>query len=244
MQDASRYRLSPRADGPLKIWRQPEPRRQYVIGADSSGGGPEGDWAVAIVLDAESCAVVAKWREHRAAIPWGRCLARLGWHFNTGLLAPESFPSAHGLSSCHAAVGVGYPRLFRHRMYNRASRDSTDDLGWHTNSVTKPQMIDRVKLALDDGCEIPDLELLEELKGQRYDRVKPGMTRQGAPKMVAEKHDDQVMAYAVALMVRDTAWVAGQLRTEKAPPQNETERFWARREAAEAMRNRWRRRRA
>lgn len=204
----------------------PEAGRQYVVGVDSSGGGPEGDWAAAVVLDAESCGVVAVWRDHVAAIPWGRACARLGWYYLTGLLAFETFPSAHGLSACHAAIGKGYPRIFRHRLYTRAARDSTDDLGWHTNSITKPQMIDRLKLALDDGCDIPSIDLIDELKGQRFDRLKTGMARTGAPKMVAEEHDDLVMAYAVALMVRDNAWVAGQLRVEKPGPKTESERYW------------------
>lgn len=227
MQDRTRYRLSPTPDGPLKVWQQPEQGRQYVIGVDSSGGGPDGDWAAAVVLDAETCAVVALWREHRDSIHWGRMCARLGWYFNSALLAFETHPSAHGLSACHAAIGLGYPRIYRHRLYTRAQRDTTEDLGWHTNSVTKPQMIDRVKLALDDGCAIPSLDLIEELKGQRFDRPKTGTVRIGAPKMVAEKHDDLVMSYAIALSVRDLAWVAGQLRTEKPGPRTEAERFWA-----------------
>ena len=242
MQEVSRYRLSPSADGGLKVWHPPAPGRQYVVGVDSSGGGPDGDWAAAVVLDAETCGVAAIWREHRAAIPWGRSCARLGWYYLSGLLAFETFPSAHGLSACHAAIGVGYPRIFRHRLYTRAAHDTTEDLGWKTNSITKPQMIDRVKLALDDGCDIPSLELIEELRGQRFDRVKAGMTRNGAPKMVAEKHDDLVMAYAVALMVRDCAWIAGQLRVEKPGPRTDSERFWAGQRVQEGHRRRLMRR--
>jgi hypothetical protein len=244
VQVAERYRLSPSPSGALKVFAMPETGRQYVIGSDASGGGPDGDFAAAIVLDAETCTPVARWKDHIPAIPWGRCCARLGWFFNGALLAFETFPSAHGLSAAHAAAGVGYPRLFRHRMYNRATRDSTDDLGWHTNSVTKPQMIDRIKLALDDGCDIPDIELIDELRAQRWDKQKNGAARVGAPKMVADGHDDLTIAFGVALMARDTAWVAGQLRVEKGPPQNETERFWAAREQMESRKRSWRMRRA
>lgn len=243
MQEPSRYRRSPAAQGGLKLWKEPEPGRQYVIGADSSGGGPDGDFAAAVVLDAETCGLVAIWHDHVAAIPWGKCCARLGWLYNNGLLAFETFPSAHGLSAAHAALQAGYQNLFRHRMFNRATRDSTDDLGWHTNSVTKPQLVDRIKLALDDSCDIPSAELVDELKSQRWDKPKTGVARVGAPKMVSDEHDDLTMAYGVALMVRDCAWVAGHLRVEKPPPQTEAERFWAAREVMEGRRQAWRRRR-
>ena len=240
MTDLERYRLSRSDAGPFKLWVQPVAGRQYVAGIDSSGGGPDGDYAAAVVLDAETCGVVATWHEHKAPIPWGRACARLGWFWNEALLAFETFPSAHGLSACHAAIGYGYRRVYRSQLHNRAARDSTDDIGWHTNSVTKPQMIDRVRLALDDGCEIPSADLIDELKGQRFEKPKSGLSRLGAPKMVAEDHDDLFIAFAIALMVRDSAWVAGQLRSEKIGPQNETERFWAARERQEAMRDRYR----
>jgi len=242
LQEPNRYRLSPSRDGKLRIWTQPQQGRAYVIGADASGGGPDGDFAAAVVIDAETCAVVATWRDHTPAIPWGKCCARLGWYFGTALLSFETFPSAHGLSAAHAAVATGYQNLFRNRMYNRASRDTTDDLGFHTNSITKPQLLDRLKLALDDGCDIPATELIEELRAQRWDKPKTGMGRIGAPKMVSDDHDDLVMAYGVALMTRDTAWVAGQLRTEKPRPSNESERYWAMQRNQEGTRRRFQRR--
>lgn len=229
MQATDRYRPSPSAAGPLKIWQHPVPGRSYVIGIDSSGGGPDGDFAAAVVLDAEACAVVAIWRDHVPAIPWGKCCARLGHFYNLAMLSFETHPSAHGLSAAHAAAGMGYPKLFRHRMYGRTTRDSTDEVGFHTTSVTKPQCIDRVKQALDDNCPIPSQDLVDELRLQRWDVPKTGLQRQGAPRMVTasrSEHDDLVMSYAIALMSRDICWVAGQLRAEKVGPKTESERYW------------------
>lgn len=224
---SDRYRLSPASDGRLRVWTKPVPGRPYVAGIDSSGGGPDGDWAAAVVIDAETCGVVATWRDHIPAIPWGKACARLGWFYEVALLSFETFPSAHGLSAAHAAAAAGYPKLYRHRMMNRTTRDSTDDLGFHTNSVTKPMLIERVRQALDDGCDIPAAELVDELRAQRWDKQKTGIQRVGAPRMVSDEHDDLTIAYGIALMTRDTAWVAGVLKVEKPPPKTESERFWA-----------------
>lgn len=234
MAEQSRFRLSTSARGALQVWTEPQPGRDYIIGSDTAGGGPSGDFSVAVVLDAETTALVAMWRDRISPIPWARACCRLGWYYEEALLAFETGPSAHGLAACHAAIAHGYHRIYKQQNLRRADMPQGEQLGWPTNATTKPIMIARVQEAIDQGIDIPSEDVLRELSEQRYDENK---------KVVPEKHDDMLMALAIALCVRDRAFTAGHVRTHK--PQvvlSETERFWAERDRRESSRNRMQRR--
>lgn len=208
--------------GALSIWKQPESGRKYVLGADCAGGKSGSDYAACVVVDAEDCAVVARWRERENAEPWGRKCASLAWHFNEAVLAFETYPSAHGVSACHAAMALAYPNIYRHIKNATFPRKATEDLGWRTDSITKPQMLDRITRALADDCDIPDEQLLLELRDQsRGD--KPG-------ELVSSGHDDMVIAYSIALCVRDYCWQRGELRIEPKKPTTFEEMYEAQEE--------------
>ena len=168
----SRYKLAPSNRGSLEVWAVPEPGREYVIGSDTAGGGSQGDYSVACVIDAETCDLVAMWRDKVPPIPWGRAASRLAWYFNEAYLAFETGPSSHGLAACHAAIACGYRRIFKRQNVSRADMPTGEQLGWPTNSTTKPLMIARVQEAVDQELKIPSEALLRELLEQHYDDSK------------------------------------------------------------------------
>jgi hypothetical protein len=231
VETVARYRLAPSNRGTLNVWQVPIPGRDVIIGSDTAGGGASGDYSVACVIDAETCALLALWRDHLSPMPWGRAVARLGWYYNEGFLAFETGVSSHGLAACHAAIAAGYRRIFKTQNVRRADMPQSEQLGWPTNSTTKPLMIARVQEALEQNLDIPSEDLLRELSEQRY--ADTGTVR----KVVPEKHDDMMMAYAVALCVRDRAWTAGLVHAAKANVvMDESARYWA------AAEEKWKRR--
>lgn len=215
---------SPRSG--LCIWQRPDPARKYVIGVDTAGGLAKGDFAVAVVIEGESCAVVATWRERDDPNVWGPKCAFLGWYYNEAVLAIETYPSAHGMTCAREAQHAGYTRLYRRTPQDMLGRVMTEKIGWHTDGTSKPQLIDRVKRALQDAekdgtTPILDPVMLDELHEQHWNEK---------GEMESSSHDDMVVAFGIALMVRDQCWRKGELRVEVSPPNSEEGRFWASRE--------------
>ena len=56
--------LAVRENGRLTIWFQPRPERQYIIGVDPAGGGTEGDYACAQVIDRQTAMQCAELHGH------------------------------------------------------------------------------------------------------------------------------------------------------------------------------------
>jgi hypothetical protein len=209
--------LEPGHRGGLRIWQMPEPGRKYVVGADTGSGNRKGDFGAACVIEGETCALVARWYERCSPNLWGPRCAMAASFYNGALLAFETMPSAHGVTAAHEAVSFGYRNIYRRQTTDRTTRKVTEITGWHTNSTTKPQMIDRVKRALDDGADVPDEDLLLQLRS-RFRNERGEMDGPG--------HDDLVMAYAIALLVRDQSWTAGKMRPEVSEPTTPHDRYW------------------
>lgn len=228
---AIKVRLEAHSRGPLLIWAQPETGRQYVIGADTAGGGSRGDFAVAVVVDAETCDVVAGWHERCDPHLFGPRCARLATYYNTAMLAIETQPSTHGLTAATEAKNWGYERLYHRRRRDSIRKTITEQLGWATSTETKPMMIDRIKKALEAGSVIPWEGLLRELKDQRWE-----MTDGGTVKMVGgnkRAHDDMVEAYGIALMARDDCYVRQLIVKQEPRPITDSERYWHRQDMLE-----------
>lgn len=213
-----RLQLEPTTRGGLLIWELPKQGRKYVIGVDTAHGLAKGDYAVCAVIDAETCTLVARWREKADPHVWGIKSALLGWFYNEALLAIETFPSAHGVTACMEAMRLGYRNIYKRQTQHTIARKQTDMLGWHTNVATKPMMIDRVKKALEDQSSyIFDEDLLQELRTRSWN-AKGQMDGPG--------NDDIFAAYAIALMVRDQSWVQGKLRPDENLPMDYYSRYW------------------
>lgn len=207
--------------GGLHIWKEPVQGRSYVIGADAAGGAEKSDFAAAVVIEAETCEVVAIYQVRMPSVPWGETCARLGWKYNEAMLAFETFPSAFGLAAAHAAVQLGYQEIFTRHRENVATMDQTDLLGFHTNVSTKPLLISRIQETLAARSPIPAGILIDELVAQSYDPE--------TGKMVCKGHDDVLMSFGIALYVRDLCWTQGLLRPEPERARTESDDFWNRR---------------
>lgn len=180
--------------GELYVWRKPDGRRRYVIGADVAEGKEDGDNDVAQVLDHEACRQVAKIRGLMDTDKYTRKLYWLGMWYNKALLGPEN-------NSMGAAVvnilekELHYPNLYGSR------HDETDvdpyEWGWRTNVRTRPIIVSRLQQAVrDHSLQTDNLDFWDECLTFVRDE-------KGTPRAQSGRKDDEVMAMAITLEMRE-----------------------------------------
>ncbi len=168
----------------LMVWLPAWPGREFVIGVDPAGGGVEGDYSCAEVIDRELGTQCAELHGHWPPQEFAQKLAELGREYNTALLAVESNNHGHAVLACLRIEK--YPNVFT---------DKGKD-GWLTSAVSRPDMIQNLAAALvaESGC-FRSPRLLNEFR--TFVRSADGNT--GA---ASGTHDDCVMAIAIAWAVR------------------------------------------
>ena len=182
--------------GYLKIWEWPEKNGQYVIGADVAEGLEKGDYSCAYVLKTNppSPKIVAEYHGHLEPHKFGSELYKLGKYYNSAYIGVES--NNHGISVIDNLVKVlHYENFYFTRIRDSLTNKITDKLGWTTNSVTKPLMMDSVAKALSEkSVYVPVIELVNEMLSFVFDeRGKMGGT--------GKTHDDRVVAFAIGIQM-------------------------------------------
>ncbi len=181
-------------NGPLKVWKDPEPSHEYVIGADVAEGLAHGDYSVAEVVDTVTMETVARWRGHVDPDRFGEILAAIGTHYNYALIGVEV--NNHGLTTVQKLRDIYYTNLYKRESgYDEDFEEPTSHLGWKTDMRTKRLAIDTLILIIREGInKDKDPVFIEEAFA--YVRDDRGRTN-------AEEgeHDDTIMAKAIAFQL-------------------------------------------
>lgn len=180
-------------NGYLKIYRRPLTGRQYVIGADPSGGGDNP--ACAQVLDRSNMEQVAVWHGRIDPDNFGRELNQLGHYYNGATLGVER--NNEGIATLMVLRELYYPSVWMRERVERIEHTdpSTKELGWLTNSKTKPLMIGDGQQAIrDKGITLYDGDTIRELEAFVYDDS-------GKASGQAGTNDDRVMALLIAIQM-------------------------------------------
>lgn len=220
-----RYRDETAHDGLVQVWDEPRDGAEYTIGIDCAGGGAAGDPAAACVIENDSCALVAIATVRMDPVPWAEQMAMLGDFYKSALLAFETYPSAFGLASCQRAIALDYPSIYRAQRLNTFVPEASMNLGWRTDSTSKDILIERIKTALRDRYVMSSKELCREL-GLRQWIGDESKDHADKFKFGGKGHDDLVIAWGIALCVRDQTWIKPEMYAPKAPLLSETERIW------------------
>jgi hypothetical protein len=174
-----------RRNGELEIWLPPVPGGQYLVAVDPAGGGSEGDYSAAEVVEMQSGLQCAEFAGHVGGLELARLVVELAKEYNRAWLVVER--NNHGSGVLAMAEGpCGYERI--HRQGGQA--------GWLTSSVSRPAVLGRLGAALveEPGCFM-SRKLLSECRS--FVRLANGGS--GAR---AGTHDDRVMAMAIGLGAR------------------------------------------
>lgn len=172
--------------GDLWIWGQPQPNRRYLVAVDPAGGGAEGDYAAAQVIDLGSGLQCAELRSHLEPLELAQTAAKLAQQYNRALLAVER--------NNHGSAVLAY--LHTVCRYEPVYSGEGGQQGWLTSTVSRPAMLAALAAAL---VETPALFSSSRLLHECRTFVRG---RDGRPAAAAGEHDDCVMAMAIALAVR------------------------------------------
>jgi Terminase RNaseH-like domain len=168
----------------LLIWLPSQVAREYIIGVDPAGGGSDGDYACAEVIERQTAMQCAELWGHFSPQELAQRLAELSKRYNGALVAVER--NNHG----HAVLA--HLRMMGHvSVYQQEWKD-----GWLTSSSTRPAMLANLAAVLASEPRVfRSPRLLQELR--TFVRYPDGNSA-----AAAGAHDDCVMAMAIALEVR------------------------------------------
>jgi phage terminase large subunit len=186
--------------GDLEVFQQPEPDREYVIGADVAEGLESGDYSAAYVIDVETGEDVAVLHGHMDADVYARQLDALGRYYNTALLGVEINNMGHSVVNVLLNYTF-YPNLYHHDQYNADSGKNDSKPGWPTNTVTRPILVDTlIKGVREAVWPVNDANLIMEMQTfVRDSKGKPQAQNKGKS---GGAKDDRVMAYGIAHQMR------------------------------------------
>ena len=174
-----------RRNGELQIWLPPLSNRKYLVAVDPAGGGSEGDYSAAQVLETSTGLQCAEFAGHVGGLELARIVTDLAAEYNHGWLIVERNNHGSGVLALADAV-CGYRRIYF----------GDSKAGWLTNSVSRPAMLGRLNAAL---VEQPDCFQSRRLLSECRSFVR---TADGRAEARPGTHDDLIMAMAIALAAR------------------------------------------
>ena len=171
-----------RKNGELEIWLPPVKGKEYVVAVDPAGGGSNGDYSAAQVVEMETGLQCAEFAGHVGGLELARYVTGLAREYNGAWLVVERNNHGTGVLAL-AETACKYERVYR----------QSGQAGWLTTSVRRPQVIGRLGAAL---VEEPELFQSRRLLGECRSFVRLPNGNTGAQ---SGTHDDRVMAMAIAL---------------------------------------------
>lgn len=192
-------------NGPIRIHTRPVAGHPYVIGGDTAGTGS--DKFTGQVLDnstGEQAAVLSHQFDEGF---YARQMYCLGIWYNTALIGVETNYSTYPVKELER---LGYPKLYVRERVDTYTGKTMQTYGFNTTSVTRPLIIDGLKEIVRRDIElIGDWETLGEMLTFVYDEKWKGQAEAG-------KHDDLVMALAIAHHIRSQQTREVEIEEEQA----------------------------
>lgn len=187
------------AYGALRIYRQPEPGKSYVVGGDTSEG-TGGDPAAGIVRERGTGLHMATLHGQFKPKELARALAGVGRRYNGATIAVERNNHGH---ACLLALDIEqhYPRVFE---------DEDEKPGFCTSPASRPMILDSLEDAVRNGhWKSADAAVLSQMTSFV-------INHNGRPEAQTGANDDLVLAEAITWEVlrrsSKTPRVTGQNR--------------------------------
>jgi phage terminase large subunit-like protein len=199
--------------GYLKVWKFPNPSREYAIGADI-GLGVGGDPSAAIVRTMKDCEQVAELQGQIAPDIMASYLQILGLWYNKAWLGVEA--NSFGIATIDV-LKRSYSKLYYRYKVDQRTDHRTKQIGWWTDTRTKPIMIaDYGQAMREDTFIYRSAELLDECMTYVIKEDGTSNAEQGC-------HDDRVIADMICFQVRKRYYHArASSHQEEYTPSNKT----------------------
>ena len=178
--------------GEICIYEKPETGVPYVIGGDTAGEGS--DWFTGIVINNVSGRIVATLRRQYSEPEYVKQVQELGRMYNNALLSIEANFSTYPNAKLQE---LNYPKLYVREREDVYTGELHKSFGFRTTPQTRPRMIAQLVEVFQDHPEFfTDRALLKEMLTFVYNE-------DHRPEAMVGKHDDMVMAAAIAYASRN-----------------------------------------
>lgn len=175
----------------VRILKEPEEGVPYVLGGDTAGTGS--DRFTGQVLDNRSGAQAAVLQHERDETLYTRQMYCLGMYYNGALLGVETNYSTYPQKELER---LGYPHFYVRERVDTFTGKTEQAYGFETTAVTRPLILDNLRaVCRADLTLVGDYETLGEMLTFVYGR-------DYKPQALGGKHDDLVMALAIAHHIR------------------------------------------
>lgn len=177
--------------GIIKIYKDVEKNRPYVLGGDTAGDGS--DNFVGEVLDNISGEQAAELSHETDEDLYARQMYCLGMYYNQALIGVEVNFSTYPQKELER---LKYPRLYQRQVEDSKTHKFMQKGGFKTTQITRPIIIAGLVEIMRDNTEVfNSIEYLRE----SLSFIK---NENGRPEAEQGKHDDRVMAMAIAHYIR------------------------------------------
>ena len=192
------------ADQNLWVWETPDYTRNYMVVADVARGDGK-DYSAFHVLDIESATQVAEFKAQIGTKDYGNVLFSIATEYNDALLVVEN--ANIGWATIQVAIDRNYSNLYYsprgdsnnvNSYFDKYTDTSKMVAGFTMSTRTRPMVIGKFQEYIaDKGVTFQSKRLLEEMRTFIW--------RNGRPEAQSGYNDDLVMAFGVAMYIRDTA---------------------------------------
>jgi len=176
------------------FWIPPIEKMEYIIGADTSSGAPEGSYSAAVVLDTQ-WRVCATFQARLEPYLFAEVLKKMAIWYNKAEIAVErNFTGYAVLEQLKDYGKVTHQRDF-------TTGKITSQRGWWTNDQTRSLLmtVTRENLA---QLKMWDSNLVRQLRGFRYIKLKSKYREE------AQTDADLAMAFMIAVTIRKVVGTA------------------------------------
>lgn len=182
--------------GAMCVWKEPRAGREYLIAVDCAVGiGSEGDASVFHVFDMHDYEQVAEFQSNKIQVfNFAQVLSQVGCMYNEALIACEN-DTGPGMAVLDRLQNtIRYPNLHYSTTLSKRSRP-----GFSMGKTNRQVCLETMRACLSNYLvKINSARTVRELHTFIYDN------ETNRAKASSGKHDDLVMALAIALHVADT----------------------------------------
>ncbi len=134
----------------FKLFRDPEVNEFFVCGADPSEGG---DYCSATWKSKKYADTVLSYRATIESTQFAYEIEK-GCRFLykiTGLWPCVGVERNTGMATIAKLLDLNYPNLFKMKSFDRVKQKEEEKIGWHTNTATRPKLLDDHSLSIRQG---------------------------------------------------------------------------------------------
>jgi len=178
----------------IRSYGESQPFRLYSMGIDSAGGSKVGDfscWYICDVTDSDAPICVSAFMGRYKP----REFAKLAYEEckKYQALAVIEVNDGYGTAVLDYFLEMGYPLIYRRRVFDKLASKWTEALGWKTLKQTRSVMLARLHEAIEGGTHVVTDTRLQAM-------INTFVYIDGKAQADSGEHDDMVMAAAMALM--------------------------------------------